>query len=522
VQKRTVGEIAWAPPDVRDESGIRCFGPAYLQKDSPASVQETYLSQISASLTCFFALTLGRIAMAHCRTLSLVVCTLSFVAGALAHSAELGSAANTPATITAPAEEAPEAPSIWNLHGQITEVEQAHPAFSSRYQGTNSLSPGAAANQTTDATIFLGLRLGSHAALYADPEIDQGFGLDNTLGMADFPSGAAYKVGALHPYFRLPRAFFRTSFSLNAEAGSHDIDDGPNQLGETLANNNVVVTIGKISVPDIFDANIYAHDPRADFMNWGLIDSGAFDYAADAWGFTYGGVVEWTQGRWTWRNGVFALSKVPNSKDIDGQFKQFSLITELEERHTWGQGAGKMRGLVFVNRGRMGNYDAAINLAGQTGAIPDTSRVRRDQSRPGVAFNLEQALTADLGIFARASWNTGNAEAFEFTEINRSIALGLSLNGADWGRPQDTLGSGIVVSGLSAAAQRYFSAGGLGILIGDGQLNYGAEAVSETYYAWRPWAHLTLSADYQWAGNPAYNRDRGPVSIFSLRAHAEF
>ena len=420
-----------------------------------------------------------------------------------------------------PAAAAP-APEAWNVHGQLTYVEQVHPAFSARYSGTNSLSASSAASQTTDATLFGGIRLGQGAALYVNPEFDQGFGLDNTLGMADFPSGAAYKVGALRPYFRLPRLFVRLTAPTGTTATESTAPSAANQLAQSVPDDNLTLTIGKFSVPDIFDANRYAHDPRADFMNWGLIDAGAFDYAADAWGFTYGAALEWTRNRWTWRNGFFALSKVPNSKDIDGQFRQFSAITELEARGDIAGRAGKYRVLAFVNRGRMGNYDTALDLARQSQSVPDTALVRRLRLRPGIGINLEQELGADLGAFARFSWNTGNAEAFEFTEINRSGSAGLSVGGTRWGRSDDTLGTALVVSGLSSAAKGYFSAGGMGILIGDGQLAYGAECVSETYYAWRPVPGMSLSADYQLAIHPAYNRDRGPVSIFGLRLHAEF
>ncbi len=410
----------------------------------------------------------------------------------------------------------------WNLHGQFTNVTQYHPAFTSPYEGENSLYPGSNAKETADLTLFAGLHLWDDAAAYVNPEIDQGFGLSDTVGIAAFPSGEAYKLGYQHPYFRLPRAFIRQVISLGDRHQSTDLADGANQLAQTLPEENLIITVGKYSIVDVFDTNRYAHDPRGDFLNWAIIESGAFDYPADSWGFTYGGAVEWTRSWWTVRGGLFALSKMPNTRDIDGQFKQFGWVAEFEERHQIDGRAGKLKVLGFDNRGRMGNYDAAVALAQATGEIPSTALVRRFASRPGAALNLEQELATDLGAFVRLSANDGSKEAFDFTEINKSLALGLSLQGDRWGRADDTVGLAGVVDALSSAAQSYFADGGIGILIGDGRLNYGLEQIIEGYYAYHVFEHFTITGDYQFIVNPAYNRDRGPVSAIGLRLHAEF
>src|ERR1700733_2172200 len=158
----------------------------------------------------------------------------------------------------------------WSVHGQLTFVDQYHPAFRSPYQGGNSLSPKSVGDETFDATAFLGLRLWDGGEIYADPEIDQGFGLSNTLGVAGYPSGEAYKVGKAEPYFRLQRLFFRQSFDLGGEM--QDIAPAANQLGGQRSADSLVITAGKMSVTDVFDTNSYAHDPKADFLNWSLID----------------------------------------------------------------------------------------------------------------------------------------------------------------------------------------------------------------------------------------------------------
>jgi high affinity Mn2+ porin len=415
----------------------------------------------------------------------------------------------------------------WSLHGQFTNVFQYHPSFPSPYMGANSLDPGNNGKETADVTVFAGARLWGHAgngaALYANPEIDQGFGLSDTLGVAGFPSGEGYKVGARNPYFRLPRMFVRWVSSDEGAGAGSPLPDGPNQLAGAMPTDNVTLTIGKFSVVDIFDANRYAHDPRADFLNWSVIESGAFDYPADAWGLTYGAAAEWTRSWWTIRGGAFALSKVPNGKDIDGQFRQFGVVGEFEGRGSIDGHAGRLRALAFLNRGRMGRYDDALALALETSAPPSTALVRRYTSRPGLALNAEQEIGADFGVFLRASANDGSREAYDFTEIDRSLAAGASLQGDRWHRADDTVGLAVAVNAISSAARAYFAAGGLGILIGDGRLpDYGLEQIVETYYSARVGEHVSVSADYQFLRNPAYNRDRGPVSVFGLRLHADF
>jgi high affinity Mn2+ porin len=356
--------------------------------------------------------------------------------------------------------------------------------------------------------------------IWADAEVDQGFGLSDTLGVAAFPSGEAYKVGAAVPYFRLQRLFFRQSLDLGG--AKQNVDSEANQLGGNRTADNLVVTLGKFSVVDVFDTNVYAHDPRSDFLNWAAIDSAAFDYAADSWGYSYGLAAEWTQAWWTLRLGLFDLSKVPNGKHLETGFGQFEIVAETEARHTWWGRDGKLKLLAYVNRGRMGGYGDAVRLARETDSIPDTALVRDFKSRPGVAINLEQSADDELGGFIRFSANDGSQEAYEFTESNRSFSTGLSLKGVSWNRPDDTLGLAFIADDISNAARGYFAAGGLGILIGDGRLpHYGLESIVETNYVAPIWSWLTASADYQFIINPAYNRDRGPVSVLSVRFHAQ-
>lgn len=409
----------------------------------------------------------------------------------------------------------------WSLHGQVTFVEQFHPGFASAFRGPNSLDPAARGNETIDATVFAGVRLGPGTEAYANLEMDQGFGLSNTLGAAGYFSGEAYKVGKSVPYGRLQRLFLRQTFDLGGEA--QDVAADANQLAGTRTADNLVLTAGKFSVTDIFDTNVYAHDPKADFLNWSVIDAGAFDYAADAWGYSYGVATEWTQDWWTLRAGLFDLSRVPNTTALERDFSQFELVGEAEARHNWFGHPGKIKLLGFFNRGRMGSYNEAVALAAPTHSAPDTATVRHYASRPGGSLNIEQEVTQSLGLFLRASLNDGSKEAYEFTEINRSISTGLSLKGTDWNRPDDTVGFALAVNDLSTAGRRYLAAGGMGILIGDGALvHYDSEDIAEIYYSAQVTSWLTAAADYQFVAHPAYNADRGPVSVLSARLHAQF
>jgi high affinity Mn2+ porin len=412
----------------------------------------------------------------------------------------------------------------WALHGQMSFVSQYAAPFHAPYHGGNSLDSNAG-RETWDATLYVGRRLWDGAELWINPEIDQGFGLSNTLGVAGFTSGEAYKVGNTYPYFRVPRAFIRQTIDLGG--AEEKIEGGINQFAGKQTADRLVLTAGKFSVSDIFDTISYAHDPRNDFLNWSLVDAGTFDYAADAWGYTYGAAAEWYRGSWTLRTGLFDLSAVPNSSEIDPTFRQFQFVYELEHRHEIAGQPGKLAVLGFLTRGRMGRFDDAVAFAQQNGTTPSTADVRRYASRTGVNVNFEQQLVPNIGFFARAGWADGNVEPFEFTDVDRTASAGLSLNGKLWNRPNDAFGIAGVVNGISSAHAAYLDAGGLGILVGDGQLPHrGPEQILETCYSlplgdWLA-GNWRFTADYQFIVNPAYNRDRGPVSIIGARLRTQF
>lgn len=404
------------------------------------------------------------------------------------------------------------------LHGQATLVVQGVGGFATPYAGDNSLAPRQV-KETLDLTAYLGLRPWHGAELWANGEIDQGFGLSDTLGVAGFPSAEAYKVGKARPYTRLQRLFLRQTVALGGAALR--LDPAVNQLGLASTANRLVITIGKFGVGDVFDTNRLAHDPRGDFLNWSLVDTGSFDYAADAWGYSYGAAAEWYQGDWTLRAGLFNLSKVPNGVALETGFGQNQLVAELEHRHRIGTRAGALRLTGFRNHGRFARLDEALAAAGA--GVPDPAPVRRPMDRAGLAFNAEQDVTATLALFIRAGASDGAIETYDFTDIDRSVALGSVLAGKGWGRAADSVGLAVVANAISATRQRFLAAGGLGVLVGDGRLPHpGDERIVEAWYAWRPAPSASIALDAQYVANPGYNRDRGPAKILALRLHAGF
>jgi high affinity Mn2+ porin len=171
----------------------------------------------------------------------------------------------------------------------------------------------------------------------------------------------------------------------------------------------------------------------------------------------------------------------------------------------------------------MAKFDAAITLADDTDQTPNVALVRRYRGRGGFGLDAQQQLTGALGLFARAGVANGDIEPYEFADIDRTVVIGLSLKGKAWKRPDDFVGLAGVDNAITAEHQAYLAAGGLGILIGDGRLPHpGDERAIETFYDMAVGKYLRVAVDYQVFQNPAYNRDRGPVSIFAARLHAQF
>ena len=168
------------------------------------------------------------------------------------------------------------------------------------------------------------------------------------------------------------------------------------------------------------------------------------------------------------------------------------------------------------------SYREATLILKANGPGADLSAARAYRHKYGFGLNWEQELAKNVGVFSRLGWNNGQAEGWMYTDANWTASFGMSVDGAAWRRTNDSFGLAFVTSGASNSAQKYLEAGGTDIVDGDGELTYGSEKVMEAYYNLPIWKAVRATADYEFVDNPAFNRDRGPVSVFSVRFHWQF
>jgi high affinity Mn2+ porin len=406
----------------------------------------------------------------------------------------------------------------WNFHAQNTDIVQYHPALHADYSGPNSLAKNEETKETVSVDLMGGVRPWEGAGLYLDALTWQGFGFSQAHGIDGFPNGEAFRVGTTDPNFTLARVFLRQVIGLGGE--QETIEDDALQLAGEQDVRRVTITLGKFAVKDIFDNNAYANDPRTQFMNWSLMANGAFDYAADSIGFTHGIAVELNQPQWTVRYGVFQVTKESNLMGHDWHLlKAWQMPAELERRWAVNDHPGAVRLLAYTMRAHMGSFDAALDSPIRPADIVATEKYR---SKYGFGLNVEQEVAKDVGVFSRLGWNNDRTEPWEFTDVGYTGSGGISVKGEPWHRPNDTLGAAFVVNGISRVHQEFLEAGGTGILAGDGNLSYGLEKISETYYDFQIWKAIHGALDFQYIEDPAFNRDRGPVEVVGGRLHWEF
>ncbi len=408
----------------------------------------------------------------------------------------------------------------FSFHFQETTITQYKPAFSAPYSGANSLSTQSETQTSLTTSLFGAARLWKGAEAVFDPEISGGAGLSKTLGIAGFPNGETFRVGEVAPKIYIARLYFQQNFEWGTEKDT--ITDDQNQLAGLKSKRYFSFTVGKFGMADFFDGNEFSHDPRTQFMNWSLMDNGAWDYPANTRGYVLGAFTELGQPDWTLRFAFTMVTTTANGAVWDAKILHANTQTvEYERRYTINGQKGTVRVLGFLNNGKFGNYAQAI-AQNPTAPVVDSTQAY-GRHKYGFGISADQYLSKDFGVFAKVSYNDGHTETWFFTEIDRSLSFGGVLKGTSWKRPDDELGLAFVGNGLSAPHRDYLADGGYGFLIGDGKLNYSPEMIAELYYKINAFQKkFWLTPDYQFILHPAYNADRGPVNVFSLRAHIEF
>jgi hypothetical protein len=459
-----------------------------------------------------------------------IICTLI---SAYAFAQRAGSGADQIATFTSPIDGVPTEGNLWglpvNLHGQSTYINQRYNNFNSAYSGQNSLSAINSMSYTWSGTLFFGARLAPNTDVYFNPEVISGAPFSGLVGLGGFTNGEGSKATSAQAKFYSARAFVR--HTINQEGDKVLLENEANQITQTVSSNRVVITGGQFSTLDIFDDSRYAKDPRIQFMNWGNMTYLAYDYAADARGYSWGLAGEWYLDHWVMRASRMLAPKNPNGRDLNWQiFNAYGDQAEIERQHHIGKLPGKVSVLAYRNKMILARFQDATNyvLANNAQGTQAINNVRNNyQYKTGVGIHGEQALTHDLGIYGRAFTSDGNTETMSFTEADNSISIGMGMNGTSWSRPKDSIGISVMQNGLSNNRKNYLQAGGVSYFIGDyagpgKTISYRPERIAELYYNAAVVKNVLAGLNFQHITNPAYNSARGPVNILSFRIHAEF
>ena len=393
-------------------------------------------------------------------------------------------------------------------------IRQQHGSFEAKYSGPNSLSADKEHATSRVETLYTGFQITKRLEILADIESAGGNGLSNALGVAGFTNVDVVRNPTLGEDPYVSRVMLHYTLPLSRETS--DATRNPLSLASRAANRRLEFRIGKMSTVDFFDLNSVGSDSHLQFMNWALVNNGAFDYAADTRGYTYGFLAEYYSGNFAARFGEMLMPTVANGIKLDWDLARARGENFEAEYHA--QHGVRVRGLAFVNHANMGSYQEAVN----SGPNPDITLFRKQgRVKYGFGLNAEQQITPLWRSFGRIGWNDGRNESFAYTEIDHTSEIGTDFRGAPWHRGQDKVGAAFVVNGLSDLHRRYLALGGVGFILGDGALNYGKEQIFETYYTAHVWRGISVAADYQHVTNPGYNQDRGPASVVSFRIHFE-
>lgn len=415
------------------------------------------------------------------------------------------------------------------LHAQATWLRQFKPAFEAPYTGPNSLRPVREWSYSFTTTADVGIGLWRGAQFHLNAEGVQGHPLSNLTGAGGLSNGELQRGSS--PTLRSYRArmYFQQRFEMGGDA--ERIEPDFNEIGGASTQRRWTITAGTISLLDFFDPNPYAKDPREQFANWSFLTHGAWDYAADARGYTTGAMAEYKGAGWAVRGGRFMQPRLPNGLQLEHDLQRlYGDQVEVDADLPLRLPAGPLRGRLLVFRNRVDGGSFADALAAAPAGVPDVTTVRRVQAKRGWGLTLEAPVGEEAGVFLRLSRNDGKVEPYAFTSIDSQVALGGQFSASRWGRAQDRWGIGYAVNGLSAPHRTYLARGGQDFFLGDGALAYGPERVAEAYYRWvfpnvalGPWKlQNAVSGGLQHVANPGYNRDRGPMRTWMVRWHAEF
>lgn len=418
------------------------------------------------------------------------------------------------------------------IAGEMTDNVQHLFVFQSPYSGPNSLRARDETEITHTYTLYLGARPIPRVEVYLDPEIALGNGVSSGSGLAGYSNGDLIGQPSLRPDPYVARFFVRWRIPLQRQGRpkqTQDVPPGNNLIGGSLPASRLVVSAGKFAISDHFDVNSYANNARIRFLNNAFINNLAYDKAADTRGYNLGLMVNWIRPTFALRLGSVAMPTTAGGSGLAYHFaNQHSEQMELEIHSRLFGGVNPLplivRLLAYRNEATMGGYQEALR-ARVVGAAPDVSAVRRAGAvKYGFGLNFEQGLGdgGDSGLFGRLGWNDGRTESFNYAEADRFLSLGGQWSGVHWKRAKDVLGAALAQSELSRTHKAYLEAGGLGLSLGDGRLNYGPEQIAEIYYSHQLSKNVSLSPDYQLINHPGYNRDRGPVSLLTLRLHLAF
>ena len=416
----------------------------------------------------------------------------------------------------------------WTYRFQLTVINQSHPSFKAKYSGDNSLSCEAESKKLSlTTTLFLGRKLWKNAALYLDPEIAGGSGISSAKGIAGFTNGETFRIGSTDPKLYIARLFFTQHIALKNTRYETRVSDA-NQVEEKIPTSRININAGKICLSDFFDDNTYSHDPRSQFLNWALMSNGAWDYPADTRGYTQGIVAELVKPSLAVRVSSVLVPRKANGLQLDYKINKAHSETIELEKNWKTKRPGAIRVLFFHTISQAPVYSTTLSQVknGDSSSVDVYTGEKEWKKYGGVKYgfgiNAEQEISNAAGIFFKASWNDGKTATWAFTEIDRSVSAGINIKGIGWKRPADNIGIAQVINGISPDHRNFLNAGLYGFIIGDGKLNYRAEAITEIYYQAKINRSFFMSADYQFVNNPAYNKDRGPVHVFAIRGHIEF